>query len=85
VRLSALRPPLFGAGRDHKNQTRAQQRVAGSKKRMLFDIVNAVTANGSSTSREAARLNRLILRRMRSIRLEGWAATDGASCFETPR
>jgi hypothetical protein len=52
---------------------------------MLFDIVNAVTANGSSTSREAARLNRLILRRMRSIRLEGWAATDGASCFETPR
>ena len=40
VRLSALRPPLQGDGRDHKDTTRAQQRAAGTKKPALFDIVN---------------------------------------------
>jgi hypothetical protein len=48
---------FLGDGRDHKDQTRAQQRAAGTKKTALFDIVNAATANGSSASREAARLN----------------------------
>ena len=48
---------VLGDGRDHKDQTRAQQRAAGTKKTALFDIVNAATANGSSASREAARLN----------------------------
>src|SRR4029077_12615988 len=47
VRLSALRPPLQGDGRDHKDKTRAQQRAAGTKKTELFDIVNAATGNGS--------------------------------------
>src|SRR3954453_17097500 len=58
-RRSAPPPPLgfLGDGRDHKDQTRAQQRAAGTKKTALFDIVNAATANGSSASREAARLN----------------------------
>ena len=36
VRLSALRPPLslgfLGDGRGHEDKTRAQQRVAGTKK-----------------------------------------------------
>ena len=43
VRLSALRPPLFGLpgdGRDHKDKTRAQQRAAGTNNTALFDIVN---------------------------------------------
>jgi hypothetical protein len=40
VRLSALRPPLQGDGRDHKDKTRAQQRAAGTKNTALFDIVN---------------------------------------------
>jgi hypothetical protein len=43
VRLSALRPPLslgfLGDGRDHKDQTRAQQRTAGTNNTALFDIV----------------------------------------------
>ena len=47
VRLSALRPPLQGDGRDHEDKTRAQQRVAGTKNTVLFDIVNMTTANGS--------------------------------------
>src|SRR4029079_3147515 len=47
VRLSALRPPLQGDGRDHEDKTRAQQRVAGTKNTALFDIVNMTTANGS--------------------------------------
>src|SRR4029079_3192964 len=46
VRLSALRPPLFGSGANEQRQTRAQQRAAGSKKTTLFDIVNPATANG---------------------------------------
>jgi hypothetical protein len=37
----------LGDGRDHKDQTRAQQRAAGANKTALFDIVNTVTANGS--------------------------------------
>jgi hypothetical protein len=76
---------FLGDGRDHKDITRAQQRAAGTNNTVLFDIVNAATANGSCASRDCARLNRLILRRMRSIRLEGWAATNGPSYFETPR
>ena len=44
VRLSALRPPLQGDGRDHKDKTRAQQRAAGTKNTALFDIVNRPTA-----------------------------------------
>jgi hypothetical protein len=48
---------FLGDGRDHEDKTRAQQRVAGTKNTVLFDIVNAATANGSSASREAARLN----------------------------
>ena len=55
VRLSALRPPLQGDGRDHKDKTRAQQRAAGTNKTALFDIVNAAAANGSCTSRDFAR------------------------------
>src|SRR3954451_24659853 len=40
VRLSALRPPLQGDGRDHTDTTRAQQRAAGTNNTALFDIVN---------------------------------------------
>src|SRR6188508_1401922 len=40
VRLSALRPPLVGVDAKGKARTRAHQRVAGTKKRTLFDIVN---------------------------------------------
>ena len=44
VRLSALRLPLslgfLGDGRDHEDNTRAQQCAAGTKKPALFDIVN---------------------------------------------
>ena len=43
VRLSALRPPLslgfLGDGRDHEDNTRAQQCAAGTKNTALFDIV----------------------------------------------
>src|SRR3954447_2946574 len=57
VRLSALRPPLrLGDGRDHKDQTRAQQRAAGTKNTALFDIVNPPTANGSFARRDFARV-----------------------------
>ena len=51
VRLSALRPPLLGDGRDHKDKTRAQQRAAGTNNTALFDIVNTATANGSFARR----------------------------------
>ena len=54
VRLSALRPPLLGDGRDHKDKTRAQQRAAGTNNTALFDIVNAATANGSFARRDFA-------------------------------
>src|SRR3954453_20989505 len=40
VRLSALRPPLQGDGRDHTDTTRAQQHAAGTNNTALFDIVN---------------------------------------------
>ena len=63
VRLSALRPPLslgfLGDGRDHKDQTRAQQRAAGTNNTALFDIVNAATGNGSL---RAPRLRTLVSR-----------------------
>src|SRR6476619_8343049 len=43
VRLSALRLPLslgfLGDGRDHEDNTRAQQCAAGTKNTALFDIV----------------------------------------------
>ena len=39
VRLSALRPPLFGVGANDKDTTRAQQRAAGTDNTALFDIV----------------------------------------------
>ena len=39
MRLSALRPPLLGDGRDHKDTTRAPTRAAGTKNTALFDIV----------------------------------------------
>src|SRR5215217_8129101 len=55
VRLSALRPPLFGSGANGRRPTRAQQRAAGTKNTALFDIVNAATANGSCASRDRAR------------------------------
>src|SRR4051812_4002887 len=55
VRLSALRPLLFGSCAKGKRPTRAQQRAAGTKKCTLFDIVNAATANGSCASRDCAR------------------------------
>ena len=32
VRLSALRPPLFRGGREHKDTTRAPKRAAGTNK-----------------------------------------------------
>src|SRR6476661_9663860 len=53
VRLSALRPPLQGDGRDHKDDTRAQQRAAGTNNTALFDIVKF----GEGT-RERRRLHR---------------------------
>ena len=63
VRLSALRPPLslgfLGDGRDHKDQTRAQQRAAGTNNTALFDIVNRDKANGSLC---APRLRTLVSR-----------------------
>src|SRR5262245_33309277 len=40
LRLSALRSPLMGADGTEKEQTRAQQRAAGTKKTALFDMVN---------------------------------------------
>jgi hypothetical protein len=39
VRLSALRPPLGGAGCEEETQTRAQTCAAGTKNTALFDIV----------------------------------------------
>src|SRR3982074_1537318 len=45
VRLSALRPPLFGSGANGWRPTRAQQRAAGTNNTALFDIVNAATGN----------------------------------------
>src|SRR6185312_7231572 len=47
LRLSALRPPLFGSGANGSRPTRAQQRAAGTNNTALFDIVNTTTANGS--------------------------------------
>ena len=41
VRLSALRPPLFWGGRDHKDTTRAQKRAAGRRRAVLCGIVNS--------------------------------------------
>ena len=60
VRLSALRPPLVGVDAKGKARTRAQQRAVGTKKRTLFDIVNAATGNGSL---RAPRLHTLVSRR----------------------
>ena len=39
VRLSALRPPLVGVDAKGKDETRAQQRTAGTNNTALFDIV----------------------------------------------
>ena len=39
VRLSALRPPLFGVDANGKDETRAQQCAAGTNNTALFDIV----------------------------------------------
>src|SRR3954468_6626100 len=55
VRLSALRPPLFGSGANGWRPTRAQQRAAGTNNTALFDIVNAATGNGSFARRGFAR------------------------------
>ena len=49
VRLSALRPPLLGGWTRKENETRAQQRAAGTKNTALFDIVKF----GDGTSRAA--------------------------------
>src|SRR3982751_4750826 len=40
VRLSALRPPLFGSGANGYRPTWAPQRAAGTNNTALFDIVN---------------------------------------------
>src|SRR5882757_871810 len=47
VRLSALRPPLQGDGRERIETTRAPQRAAGPNNTALFDIVKYDAANGS--------------------------------------
>ena len=39
VRLSALRPPLFGSGAKEKARTRAHKCAAGTANTALFDIV----------------------------------------------
>ena len=64
VRLSALRPPSFGVGREHKDTTRAQKRAAGTKKTALFDIVNEDTANGALREPRLARVVRAPLSRV---------------------
>ena len=57
-RRSAHPSPLgfLGDGRDHKDQTRAQQRAAGTNNTALFDIVNTATVNGSFARRDFARV-----------------------------
>ena len=56
VRLSALRPPLQGDGREHRGRTRAQQRAAGTKNSALFDIVRKehAASDGTIVSRASA-------------------------------
>jgi hypothetical protein len=56
--------PSLSGGRDHKDKTWVQQRAAGTKKRMLFDIVNTATANGSCASRDFARVVHALLPRV---------------------
>src|SRR5262245_31740314 len=67
LRLSALRSPLLGWMEKRKSKTRARKRAAGTREAGLLDVVRHKLPRAHPTSR-------LILRRRRSRRLEGWAA-----------
>src|SRR5262245_37057686 len=89
--FSALHSPLIGVDGKEKSKTRAQKRAAGTRETVLLDVVRHEVPHAHPTIR-------LILRRRRSRRLEGWAARADLgftresaiadlrcpSCFETP-
>jgi hypothetical protein len=48
LRLSALRPPLMGRMEKRKSETRAQQRAAGTREAVLFEVVRREMPRGTS-------------------------------------
>src|SRR5262245_15671168 len=74
LRLSALRSPLMGADGTERSKTRAQQRVAGTKKTALFDIVNR-NMRQRARSRPSARLGAPVCTSLHSPGTQGRRAS----------